>query len=176
MLRSLVAVLTAFVVFVVVHFLHFHFFPPVERINALLLTTVLGAILYLVLLKLLPSDEVLAKKLRLGKSAMKALPVAIGLLLYALLFIGYLEFYFTADRSITFRMLRITNERPNQAITTEEMLAAYDVPSILVRRLGDLEYGGYYTKEGEYYKLTPKGKLAVGIYGFTIDFLHLSKY
>jgi hypothetical protein len=177
MLRVLIATFAAFTMFVIGHALHFHFFIPQARVNALLLAALLGLGLFFVIYWILPAEEALEKKLgRWRKPAVKALPGIVGSLLYVLLFIGYLEFYFTADRSITFRMLRIIDERPTKTITTAEMLEAYDTKAIILRRLDDMEYGGYMAKSGDTYSLTPKGNRALLVYRFTIDFMHMKKF
>ena len=177
MVRMTLAAVIAFACFVVVHFLHFHFLPPQEKTKAVLWVALVGLGLFAVLMAILPSEESLRVNLRLsGTIADRVLPVIVGALVYGLLFLGYLEFYFTADRSITFRMLIITSEQPDKSITTDEMLAHYDTPQIIRRRMNDLAYGGYYEVSGDRYRLTTKGQFAAGVYRFTIKFLKLGKY
>ena len=86
---------------------------------------------------------------------------------------GYIEFYFTADRSITFRMLMITEKQPDHRITREKMSLLYDVPGIINRRFDDLVYGGYYELKGGYYYITGKGRIVLKIYQVAIEELHL---
>ncbi len=142
--------------------------------NSLLWIAVLGLAAFLVFSRTLPPEEWFQNKLHLGNDRMKrwVFP-ALGALFYVFLFIGYLEFYFTADRSITFRMLMITDKEPAHSITRERMFMLYDVPGIINRRFDDLAYGGYFERQGNAYRLTIKGKIILEIYRFTIDYLHL---
>ena len=177
MLRITLATFSAFTLFVIAHWLHFHFFDPYDRVPSILMTMLIFMGVYFVLIKYLPSEDRITRAMKLGGTKFYSwLPVLLGAFLYFMLFIGYLEFYFTADRSITFRMLRITHEREGASITAEEMLAAYDTNAIITGRLDDLVYGGYLQKNGDRYSLTPKGIFILSIYRVTIDFLHMRKY
>lgn len=73
-------------------------------------------------------------------------------------------------------MLRIIDEQPAHTLTAEQMLQLYDTRAIILRRFEDLVYGGYLEKSGEQYQLTPKGQRTLGLYRFTIDYLHLGKF
>ena len=176
MVRISVAVSIAFVLFVVFHFLQFHYFPPQEKAAAVLGMAVVGAAIYFAAYFLLPKEDQLCRKLKIPSGFLKIFPIALGLTLYVLLFIGYLEFYFTADRSITFRMLRMIDEQPQRSVTATEMLELYDTKAIILRRFDDMVYGGYLRKEGDRYLLTAKGQRTLGLYRFTIDYLHLGKF
>ena len=174
MVRSTCAALIAFVLFVILHFLHFHFFIPADKAASVLGMALFGGVLYLIALKLLPAEEKLRRTLRLdGPKALVIFPALVGGLVYALLFMGHLEFYFTADRSITFRMLRIIDEQPDHSLASAQMLEIYDTKAIILRRFEDLEYGGYLQRQGEKYSLTPKAERTLWLYRFTIDFLRL---
>lgn len=177
MLKVIVSILSSFIIFLLIHALHFHYFEPYDRVNSVIGAALVGYFLFFAFYYFLPDEESLARKLRLNYLMVKkTVPLVLGTLLFYLLFVGYLVFYFTADRSITFRMLRITDERPSQSITAEEMLAEYDTKDIIVRRFDDLVYGGYFVKENDKYTLTPKGKFVLGIYRFTIDYMHMRKF
>lgn len=176
MVRMTVAVIFAFVLFVILHFLQFHYFPPQEKAAAVLGMALFGAAIYGVTYFLLPAEDRIRSILRIPKGILKIFPVLLGVVLYALLFIGYLEFYFTADRSITFRMLRIIDEQPQQSVTAEQMLVLYDTKAIIHRRFEDLVYGGYLQKDGDHFILTSKGQRTLKLYRFTIDYLHLGKF
>ena len=93
----------------------------------------------------------------------KFLSTASFSIVFILLFIGYLEFYFTADRSITFRMLILIDESPEKQLSVEETLQKYEVENIIVSRFDDLEYGKYIKKnQNDTYSLTRKEKLFHG--------------
>ena len=99
-----------------------------------------------------------------------------GLLFYAFLFLGYLEFYFTADRSMTCRMLVLLDEFPAKRMTENDFLEHYDTDRIIRRRLDDMTWGDYLVKKGDHYMHTKKGQLTQQIYGAVIKFLNLGKF
>lgn len=174
MLRSAIAAILAFILFLVTHFLDFHFYMPYARTNHLLWSATLGLISLALILRYLPTEKWFQEKLHISDSLMQRLIYPLlSALLYGFLFLGYLEFYFTAERSITFRMLMIMGKQPEKTITRDDMFKKYDVPGIIDKRLSDLEYGGYIMKKDNKYTLTNKGKLTLGIYQFSIDFLRL---
>ena len=174
MIRATLAAIFSFLLFLIVHVLDFHFLIPYEKTNSLLGAMLLGLLIFPVFFYLLPMEEVLQKKCHLSDRLMKrwVFPL-LGVLFYGFLFLGYLEFYFTADRSITFRMLMLTDKQPSQTVTRENMFRLYDVPGIINKRFDDLTYGGYLAQQGDEYRLTEKGKLALNIYRFAIDYLRL---
>lgn len=174
MLRSTIAAVLAFILFLVTHFLDFHFYIPYARTNHLLWAATFGLVSLALILRYLPSEQWFQEKLHINDSLMQRLIYPLlGAILYGFLFLGYLEFYFTAERSITCRMLMIMGKQPEHTITRDEMFKKYDVPGIIDKRLSDLEYGGYIKQHDNQYTLTSKGKLTLGIYRFSIDFLRL---
>ena len=97
-------------------------------------------------------------------------------LLYSLLFIGYLEFYFTADRSITVRMLNVIQDSNRGSMNADEMLKIYDLDNIILSRFDDLEYGGYIHKNvNGSYELTKKGMLVSNLYRIAFKTLGLNR-
>jgi hypothetical protein len=174
MLKASIAALVSFLIFLVLHFGYFHYFMPYEKVKSLMLTAGLGLILFLFLIYTLPSEDWFQIKLHISHGVMtRWIYPAFGVLFYGFLLLGYLEFYFTADRSITFRMLMITDKQPNHSVTKEQMSALYDVPGILDKRFEDLNYGGYFELNGDVYRLTDKGKIILRIYKVAIEELHL---
>ena len=177
MIRTTVAAFGSFVIFVIGHFLHFHYFAPYDKIHSVLIAAGVGLVLFLVFWWFLPLEEKFQQWTRLNDKRVKLyLYPLLGVLFYGFLFLGYLEFYFTADRSITFRMLMITAEQPNRSITVPQLMSIYDTPGIIRRRFDDLKYGGYYAEQDGVYTLTPKGESALSIYKLAIEYLHLSRY
>lgn len=174
MIRATLSALFSFFLFLIIHFLDFHFFIPDEKVNSLLGVSLLGLLIFFIFLYILPTEDFFQRKLHMTDKRMKRwfYPL-LGVLFYGFLLLGYLEFYFTADRSITFRMLMITNKEPNQVISYEKMYSLYDVPGIIRKRFDDLTYGGYLKHDGDLYYLTEKGKIILTIYRLTIEYLHL---
>ncbi len=174
MLRSTIAALLAFILFLTIHFLDFHYLIPENRTNNLLWAATFSLVALALILSYLPSEEWFQEKLHISNELMtKLFYPLLSAILFGFLFLGYLEFYFTAERSITFRMLMIMEKQPKQTISHDDMFVKYDVPGIIDKRLDDLKYGGYITSKNNKYTLTTKGKITLSIYKFTIDFLHL---
>lgn len=174
MLRVSTAALLAFLIFLVMHFAHFHYGMPHEKVKSLLSTAGLGLIIFIFLVYIFPSEDWFKDKLHISQNVMQRwIYPAFGVLFYGFLLLGYLEFYFTADRSITFRMLMIADKQPDHSVTKEQMSALYDVPGILDKRFEDLTYGGYFEVDGNVYHITDKGKIILKIYKIAIEELHL---
>jgi len=164
----------AFLIFLAIHFAYFHYCMPENKVNNLLLTAGLGLGIFLFFVYIFPSEEWFKGKLHISETDMtRWVYPALGAIFYGFLLLGYLEFYFTADRSITFRMLMIADKQPNHQVTQEQMSSLYDVPGILSRRFDDLTYGGYFELQGNYYGITKKGKFILNIYKIAIEGLHL---
>jgi hypothetical protein len=174
MLRVSTAAVLSFMIFLAMHFTYFHYGMPHEKIKSLLLTAGLGLIVFFVLLYIFPAEEWFKSQLHISQGVMNRwIYPAFGVLFYGFLLLGYLEFYFTADRSITFRMLMIADKQPGHAITKEKMAELYDVPGILDRRFEDLTYGGYFELKGNVYYITNKGNIILKIYQIAIEKLRL---
>jgi len=174
MLRASAAALLSFVIFLAMHFTYFHYGIPYEKVRSLFITAGIGLVVFFVLLYIFPAEEWFRSRLHISQSLMVNLVYpAFGVVFYGFLLLGYLEFYFTADRSITFRMLMIADKQPGHSITKEKMAELYDVPGILDRRFEDLTYGGYFEVNGDDYHITRKGDLILKIYKVTIEGLHL---
>lgn len=97
-----------------------------------------------------------------------------GLGAYAAVFLGYLEFYFTADRSITVRIMREILGSPEGEITQEAFKARFDTEEqIFRRRFRELVESGYLSADGPRYRLTPKGAFVGALYDRVIRALNL---
>lgn len=174
MLKIFLASLLAFLIFLFIHFISFHFFNPYEKVKCLLLIACIGIFVFALLIRVLPSELWFMNKLHVSQYTMNHwIYPAFGILFYGFLFLGYLEFYFTADRSITFRMLMLADKQPNHSITQEQMLTLYDSKGVITRRFDDLTYGSYFELKGNSYHITFKGKIILNVYKIAIEALHL---
>lgn len=147
----------AFVLFFVIHCLVFRFAPPKERARSIFRLFYLHLAI-LVLCGVMFGLDALAWLLSVGT--------------YAFLFLGYLEFYFTADRSITTRMLILLEKSPN-GMTEAEMISVYEPAGLIRRRFSDMVYGRYMTFDGRRYHVTDKGRRVAKLYEWVIDRLNL---
>ncbi|MDP3706022.1 MAG: hypothetical protein Q8R24_08955 [Legionellaceae bacterium] len=172
MLRATFAAILAFLLFLMLHVLDFYFLIPQERTHSLLITALIGLVCFLLMCCYFPNEEWFQRKLRLNDNVMhRFIFPLLGAFFYGFLFLGYTEFYFTAERSITFRMLMLISKQPDQTITQETMFAQYDVSGIITKRLDDLAYGGFLIHQSDSYKLTSKGKMTLSIYQIALDCL-----
>ncbi|MGC1444709.1 MAG: hypothetical protein WA837_04520 [Xanthobacteraceae bacterium] len=176
MLQSILAAILSFMFFLIVHFLHFHFFRPAAKTKSLLLVALVGLAFFVSMLFVLPSEEDIMRTLHLGDDAMRILLPAAGAAFYAVLILAYFNFYLTADRSISLRMLMMTDARPEHTTTMQQMLTAYDTTAIIVGRMDDLTYGGSLERDDDRYRVTARGKRALMLFRFPISFLHLKKF
>lgn len=92
---------------------------------------------------------------------------------YILVFLGYAQFYFLIDRSVSARIMMDIEESPKKCLSLEEIHRRYDPQGMQRRRIEDMRYGGYVIKDGDYYKNTNKGKSHARIFRFCKIYLHL---
>ena len=183
MLKAAVIALVCFSIFLFIHGMTFHFFANLQWKSRSIFVTFVGLIpCYGIFYFLAPTDPLIATLMdpsladTSSARAFSVINFSMGLIFYAFLFLGYLEFYFTADRSITCRMLTLLNESADKRMTSKDFLERYDTEAIILRRLDDMTYGGYLHKEEDYYMHTKKGRLAQKLYGGIIKFLNLGKF
>lgn len=180
MLKTTVLVVACFSAQFIVHLLVFHFRTVQNRFRTLYRFAWVGLALYAVLYFATPNES------RWYTAALAAWPDAdrwtvgghflLGVLLYAFTFMGYLEFYFTADRSISFRIMMMAEDAPGKTIRYEELLKIIDPNSIIDWRLDDLVYGGYLTRKDKSYSITRKGFVTQKFYRWAVKFLNLGGY
>ncbi|MBI5454277.1 MAG: hypothetical protein HY956_06590 [Deltaproteobacteria bacterium] len=98
-----------------------------------------------------------------------------GFGLYVFLFLGYCQFYFIVDRSISVRIMMEIEGSAAKKMSFEEIRGAYSFEVIFRRRLGHMVEGGYLKDEGGYYSNTKKGRAEALLFAFLKDFLRLGK-
>src|SRR5579859_3482813 len=132
-----------FCLFFAVHLFWFRFFSPKEKARTLIRQGAVTAVLFAAWLLALSFTSV---------------ENALSFSTYAFLFLGYLEFYFTVDRSITTRMLMFIESAGPNGLTYDEMAKLYPPDFLLKRRFTDLEYGNYIVRRDGSFINTKKGK------------------
>jgi Mn2+/Fe2+ NRAMP family transporter len=172
MVKPILVAVLSFIVFMILHVVRFHFFHPKEKARSVLNTYYLSMVIFTLIYVALPKVE----EMKLALIPDELWGFAYGLIILGALFLGYLLFYFTADRSITFRMLMLIEESEKKALTENEMIELYQPNQIITRRFKDMVYGGYMHEDGIFFKQTQKGRSAERIYRFFIDTLRLGKY
>ncbi|MBI2059264.1 MAG: hypothetical protein HYT87_05775 [Nitrospirae bacterium] len=180
MLKTTVLVVGSFSVQFLVHLLVFHFRTIRNRFKTILGIAWGGLALYGILYFTTPNEGLWfvaeATAAPVSNPWILAGHFLLGVLLYAFFFMGYLEFYFTADRSISFRIMMMAEDAPGKTIRYEELVKTIDPNSIIDWRLDDLVYGGYLTRQDKSYSITRKGYVTQKFYRFAVKFLNLGGY
>lgn len=175
MTRSLLLACLGFIIFLIIHFFIFYFINPTNKVNSLLVTfsfvfILISAAYWFGLFSNI--DNLIDKKYNRFKNF---IGFFITGLILVLLFIGYLEFYFTVDRSITFRMLILIDHFQESPLNSESLLALYDTDKVIQTRVSDLEFGGYLeVNDNSELSVTKKGKIILSIYKFALELLNFS--
>lgn len=175
MTRSLLLATIGFILFLIIHFSIFYFMNPANKVNSLLITFlfvffIIGFAYWFGLFSNV--DNLINNKFHSFK---KFIGFFVTMLILLLLFIGYLEFYFTVDRSITFRMLILIDHFERTPLNSESLLALYDTDKVIQTRVSDLEFGGYLEiNEQSELSVTNKGKIVLSIYKFALELLNFS--
>lgn len=97
-----------------------------------------------------------------------------GYLYFGLVFLIYLEVYFTADRSITIRVMREIRKSPAKALRMEEFKSLFETEQIIFqRRFREMVLNGYLTEKNGVYRLTPVGTFVADYNDFLIRLIQL---
>lgn len=178
MLKALVLSCACALAFFLIHVAVFSLRPIRDRFKAMNLIMLLCLAAYVVLFAVLPSEE--AWSAALFKTIWPAFPrgytavsLGVGVLIYLMLYMGYLEFYFTADRSMTVRILREIERTGGRGLSPEDVEKIYDTRHYYLRRYDEMLASGYLRREGEKYINTGKGSRVARLYDFVIRSLHL---
>ena len=179
MIKPILLASGAFLIFLFIHFSLFHFWLIEKKTRSIVLTFLSVIPVYLVGYFITASDPLYAVLIdsthHTGPQfySLQVISFFAGLMLLGFLFLGYLEFFYTADRSMTFRMLTLLHEYHESGLTSEQFLDLYDTNRIIQRRLDDMTYGGYLIETDFGYQLTSKGRRIQALYGWVINFLIL---
>lgn len=164
--KAIVTGLGCFLLFLVLHAAVFRIFNPEERFRTLTL-------IFYSLLPLYVAVYFLVPPARWFATLHEFLDFLAGFFLYIFLFLGYCQFYFIVDRSISVRVMMEIENSGGEGRGFEELKRLYSFDYILSRRLDHMVYGGYLEKEGERYLNTAKGHVIASLFAFLKDFLRL---
>ncbi|MBI5562813.1 MAG: hypothetical protein HY894_08210 [Deltaproteobacteria bacterium] len=126
---------------------------------------------YLLVVPMEPLPQIIsAETVRLLNAALNFLS---GLMLYVFLFLGYCQFYFIVDRSISVRVMIEMERAADKRLSFDEIMRVYSFHGILQRRLEHMVEGEYLVQDGEYYVNTAKGRWEARLFRFLKEFLKL---
>ena len=175
-----------FALFLCVHIIVFHTLELKERFRAIKAIFFSLIPVYAALYFILPSGYVVVET---GGAAafFSAAPlgtiVAVtgyinfvaGFMLYLFLFLGYCQFYFIVDRSISVRVMIEIEKSPGKMLSAGEIRKVYPFSGILDRRLEHMVCGNYIEDRNGRYSNTGKGRAQALVFGFLKDFFRLGK-
>lgn len=185
MIQSILIGLACFFAFLITHVIVFRLIRLKERFRALFYIFLVFVPVYVFLysvfsadyLVLAPIGPVVDPKLDLETvyKITRGIYFASGLALYLFLFLGYCQFYFIVDRSISVRVMLEIERSQRKMLTPEEIQKAYTFNEILSRRLGHLVEGKYLINKGGYYQNSGKGRFEARLFNFLKELLNLGK-
>ncbi len=174
----------AFCVFLVVHVIVFRAIDLNERFRAITAIFISVVPLYVFLYAMTAPDYMIVSIGSEGRwiippsvalSASRPVAFLIGLMLYVFLFLGYCQFYFIVDRSISVRLMIEIAESDKKTLTIQEMKNAYSLDGLLDRRLRHMIEGNYITGDAGNYSNTWKGALEARFFKAIKSLLRLGK-
>ncbi len=186
MIKAVFTGLLCFILFLALHLFTFRKFEPKGRFRALVIIFFSLMPLYAVVYFLIPTGYMIyasigavsAKPVISLETAYKLTAVLnflSGFFLYIFLFLGYCQFYFIVDRSISVRVMIEIENSPQKRLSFEELKKPYSGEEIFLRRLGHMLEGNYLKDESGYYSNTKKGRLEARLFGFLKNLLKLGK-
>jgi hypothetical protein len=184
MIKATAIGFTCFLIFLVLHVAVFRSIRLRERFRALTVLFYCLIPVYAVLYAALPSPYVVNlvpagpgapfMAVETFYRATLAVNFLGGLALYVFLFLGYCQFYFIVDRSISVRVMIEIENSPGKALSFDEIKRAYSFNGILTRRLEHMVEGRYLMKDPSgMYSNTPKGRAEARLFAFLKDLLML---
>ena len=180
MVKSMVLMFLSMVIFFVVHFTYFHFFKLKNRFQVMVVIYFTIAFFYIGLYfsnlgdsirALVPIPDIYKYPIPMGWDIFFCIN---GFFYYLFIILAYWEIYFTADRSITIRIMIEVFKSPRKEISVEEFKSIYNFnEAIFDRRFREMVAHGYLTESRGRYRLTFLGAFAVWYNYALIKFLNL---
>ncbi len=184
MIKATLIGFACFILFLAVHLVVFRAFTLKERFRAIKYIFFLMVPVYVALYLWCPSTYVLVESAgtgaggaAVGPSAYRAtvaLNFLAGLMFYVFLFLGYCQFYFIVDRSISVRIMIELERAPGKKLDYDGILSVYSFDEILRRRLTHMLEGNYIVKDAEgRYSNTGKGRKEAALFAFLKSLLNI---
>jgi hypothetical protein len=165
MIPGLLAATLCFVLFLAIIIVWFHIAPGVHRFGTMarvwLSLLVLYVPLYFWLQHLLPASLAAVAPLT---SLEGAVNFANGLVVFTLMYLNFCALY-TSDHGLSLAFMFELEGRADKQMTLDELIQRFPYDAMLRGRLRDLEANNFGIREGEYFRLTSKGRLVVMFLG-----------
>jgi hypothetical protein len=173
MIPGLLAATACFVLFLGTIIMWFHLAPEVRRFGAMarvwLVLLVLYVPLYFVLQKLLPASVAAVAPLNSLKGGVNFLN---GMLLFTFMYLNFCVMY-TSDHGLSLAFMFELEGRADKQMSLAELTRRFPYDAMLKGRLSDLEVNNFVVREGEYFRLAPKGRFVATFLGGIKGFLKL---
>jgi hypothetical protein len=173
MIGGLLAAVICFILFLATIIAWFHRAPGVHRFGAMARTWLVLLLIYL------PVYFFVAQPLTVRLAA--ALPLSDiqgavnfvnGIVVFTLMYLSFCVLY-SSDHGLSLAFMFELEDKTDKRMTLEQLIERFPYDAMLRGRLSDLEGNGFVIREGEYFRLAPKGRFIAGFLGGLKRFLKL---
>jgi hypothetical protein len=172
MIEAVILSSIAFALFLIVHFLWFHYKKPKNGWQVVTRIALFFLIVYIISAWLIPYPNWFSILDQTGATS-KIFAIINGVIIYIFLFFSYAQFYFLIDRSVSARIMIELLQSPTGSLRVEDIHNLYDPKGMQKRRITDMLYGGYIIEKDNTYHMTARGKRNAAVFMFFKKFLHL---
>jgi hypothetical protein len=173
MIPGLLAAVICFLIFLATIIAWFHRTPGVHRFGAMartwLVLLVLYIPLYFSLRHLLPASVLPALPLTSLSGAVGFLN---GMIIFTFMYLNFCALY-TSDHGVSIAFMFELEGKADRRMSLNQLTERFPYDAMLKGRLRDLEANSFVVREGEYFRLAPKGKFVVAFLGGMKRFLKL---
>lgn len=173
MIPGLLAATVCFLLFLAIIIVWFHVAPEVHRFGTMarvwLLLLVVYVPLFFWLQHLLPASFAAVAPLNSLKGGVNFLN---GMLLFTFMYLNFCAMY-TSDHGLSLAFMFELEGRADKKMTLDELIQRFPYHAMLKGRLSDLEANNFVIREGEYFRLAPKGRFVATFLGGIKRFLKL---
>ncbi len=171
MISAILFATAAFVFFLAIHVLIFHFRPPKRRFRTLIYIVIASLVLYSILF-FLSAGSGFSSRLN-GFIDGKWAELGGGLFFYFFFYYAYFHQVIIFDRSVTPRIMMEIDQSTCRRITVDELKKKYSLEEKFKKELDDMDHMGRMRVAGEYYYNTPKGKAHADMMMWLRNYLHI---
>jgi hypothetical protein len=173
MIPGFLAATSCFVLFLAIIIAWFHIAPKVHRFGTMvrvwLMLLVVYVPLYFLFQEVLPPSFAAVVPLNSLKGAVN---FANGMLIFTFMYLNFCALY-SSDHGLSLAFMFELEAKTDKRMTLEQLIQRFPYDSMLRGRLSDLEANGFVIREGEYFRLAPKGRFLAGFLGGLKRFLKL---
>jgi hypothetical protein len=170
---GILAAVICFLIFLATIIVWFHRTPGVHRFGAMARTWLVLLVLYIPLYffvrHLLPVSVSQALPLTTLGGAVSFLN---GMIVFTFMYLNFCALY-TSDHGLSLAFMFELESKADKQMTLNELIHRFPYDAMLKGRLSDLEANYFVVRDGEHFRLSPKGRLVATILGGIKRFLKL---